>query len=130
MQAVSIAPDLIYLDALIPPVEQVHLIHYLSKHNRTQRIPILVDEGFIQLHPGVLQLAGENAGVLKPLPSEKMALEAEEMVITENPLILGYPATSADSDQHKLGGCRFAALESIFLEGMGRKCEWSQRVPG
>lgn len=47
MQAVSIAPDLIYLDALIPPVEQVHLIHYLSKNSRTQRIPILVDEGFI-----------------------------------------------------------------------------------
>ena len=39
MKAVSIAPDLIFLDALIPPVEQVHLIHYLSKNKDTQRIP-------------------------------------------------------------------------------------------
>jgi excisionase family DNA binding protein len=128
MQAVSIAPDLIYLDALIPPVEQVHLIHYLSKNSRTQRIPILVDEGFIQLHPGVLQLAGENAGVLKPAPSEKEALEAEEMVITENPLILGYPATSVDSGLSNANSNRFAALESVFLEGMGRKCEWGQHA--
>jgi hypothetical protein len=52
------------------------------------------------------------------------------MIITENPLILGYPATSVDSDQRKLDGCRFATLESIFLEGMGRKCDWSQRMPG
>jgi hypothetical protein len=102
------------------------LIHYLSKNSRTQRIPILVDEGFIQLHPGVLQLAGENAGVLKPAPSEKEALEAEEMVITENPLILGYPATSADSGSSNQN--RFALLESVFLEGMGRKCEWSQHA--
>jgi len=27
MKSVSLAPDLIFLDALIPPVEQVHLIH-------------------------------------------------------------------------------------------------------
>jgi hypothetical protein len=109
-------------------VEQVHLIHYLSKNSRTQRIPILVDEGFIQLHPGVLQLAGENAGVLKPAPSEKEALEAEEMVITENPLILGYPATSVDSGLSNANPNRFAALESVFLEGMGRKCEWGQHA--
>lgn len=130
MQAVSITPDLIYLDALIPPVEQVHLIHYLSKNTRTQRIPILVDEGFIQLHPGVLQLAGENAGVLKPAPSEKEALEVEEMVITENPLILGYPATAVDAELNELSPDRFALLESVFLEGMDRKCEWSLNATG
>ena len=61
MKAVSISPDLIFLDALIPPVEQVHLIHYLSKNKDTQRIPILVDEGFIKLHPGVVALADENS---------------------------------------------------------------------
>ena len=44
MKAVCIAPDLIFLDTLIPPVEQVHLIHYLSKNKDTQHIPILVDE--------------------------------------------------------------------------------------
>jgi hypothetical protein len=55
-------------------------------------------------------------------------LEAEEMVITENPLILGYPATSADSGLGNPNPNRFAALESVFLEGMGRKCEWSQHA--
>lgn len=128
MQAVSISPDLIFLDALIPPVEQVHLIHYLSKNTRTQRIPILVDEGFIQLHPGVLQLAGENAGVLKPLPNETQALEAEEMVITENPLILGYPATTPSENINAINRDRFDSLESVFIEGLGRKYEWSSQA--
>jgi hypothetical protein len=50
------------------------------------------------------------------------------MVITENPLILGYPATSADSGLSNLNPNRFAMLESVFLEGMGRKCEWSQQA--
>ncbi|MEY3840069.1 MAG: hypothetical protein RIR08_802 [Pseudomonadota bacterium] len=52
MQAVSLYPDVIYLDSLIPPVEQLHLIHYLSKNIQTRRIPMLVDEAFVQLHPG------------------------------------------------------------------------------
>ena len=128
MQAVSISPDLIFLDALIPPVEQVHLIHYLSKNTRTQRIPILVDEGFIKLHPGVLQLAGENAGVLKPLPNEIQALEAEEMVMTENPLILGYPATTPPENINAINRDRFDLLESVFVEGLGRKHEWGNRT--
>ena len=67
-------------------------------------------------------------GFLKPAPSEKEALEAEEMVITENPLILGYPATSVDSGLSNANPNRFAALESVFLEGMGRKCEWGQHA--
>lgn len=60
MQAVSLYPDVIYLDSLIPPVEQLHLIHYLSKNIQTRRIPMLVDEAFVQLHPGVLDMAQEN----------------------------------------------------------------------
>jgi hypothetical protein len=67
-------------------------------------------------------------GFLSQLPSEKEAMEAEEMVITENPLILGYPATSVDSGLSNSKPNRFAMLESVFLEGMGRKCEWSQRA--
>jgi hypothetical protein len=39
---------------------------------------------------------------------------------------LGYPATSADSGSSNQN--RFALLESVFLEGMGRKCEWSQHA--
>jgi excisionase family DNA binding protein len=52
MQAVSLYPDIIYLDSFIPPIEQLHLIHYLSKNIQTRRIPMLVDEAFVQLHPG------------------------------------------------------------------------------
>ena len=52
MQAVSHYPDAIYLDSLIPPIEQLHLIHYLTKNIQTRRIPLLVDEAFVQLHPG------------------------------------------------------------------------------
>ncbi len=60
MNAVSIAPDLIFLDALIPPVAQVHLIHYLSRNKETHHIPILVDEGFIKFYPGIVALVDEN----------------------------------------------------------------------
>jgi beta-galactosidase beta subunit len=60
MQAVSLYPDIIYLDSFIPPIEQLHLIHYLSKNIQTRRIPMLVDEAFVQLHPGVLDMAQDN----------------------------------------------------------------------
>lgn len=47
----------------------MHLIHYLSKNKDTQRIPILVDEGFIKLHPGVIGFADENTvGVRSQYP--------------------------------------------------------------
>ena len=113
MQAVSSAPDLIYLDAFIPPVEQVHIIHYLSKNELTQRIPILVDEGFVQLHPGVIQLAGENSGVLQPQPNAENVYSAQSQDVIENPLILGYP-----SSHSQLGAQQ---LEQIFIEGLSRE---------
>jgi len=113
MQAVSSAPDLIYLDAFIPPVEQVHIIHYLSKNELTQRIPILVDEGFVQLHPGVIQLAGENSGVLQPQPNAENVYSSQSQDVIENPLILGYP-----SSHSQLGAQQ---LEQIFIEGLSRE---------
>jgi len=121
MKAVSIAPDLIFLDALIPPVEQVHLIHYLSKNKDTQRIPILVDEGFIKLHPGVLALADENSSHRAPYV-ENIQEELQNGLIEHNPLIIGYPATDIEEQQSWPQGSRHDLLEPIFIEALGRKC--------
>lgn len=121
MKAVSIAPDLIFLDALIPPVEQVHLIHYLSKNKDTQRIPILVDEGFIKLHPGVVTLADENSGGKPPL-SENIKKELENGLIDLNPLIIGYPATNPEAEGNWAHGSRHELLEPLFVEALARKC--------
>jgi excisionase family DNA binding protein len=121
MKAVSIAPDLIFLDALIPPVEQVHLIHYLSKNKDTQRIPILVDEGFIKLHPGVVALADENNGN-RPQFTENIQEELENGLIDLNPLIIGYPATNTEEDQTWPQGSRHELLEPIFIEALAKKC--------
>jgi excisionase family DNA binding protein len=121
MKAVSIAPDLIFLDALIPPVEQVHLIHYLSKNKDTQRIPILVDEGFIKLHPGVVTLADENIGSRSSIP-EALKEELENGLIDLNPLIIGYPATDPEMDAAINPDNRHELLEPLFLEALSRKC--------
>jgi hypothetical protein len=121
MKAVSIAPDLIFLDALIPPIEQVHLIHYLSKNKDTQRIPILVDEGFIKLHPGVVTLIDENSGTKPPL-SENIKIEHEKGLIELNPLIVAYPATNPELDPAWSHRSRHELLETVFVEALARKC--------
>ncbi len=121
MKAVSIAPDLIFLDALIPPVEQVHLIHNLSKNKDTQRIPILVDEGFIKLHPGVVALADENNGN-RPQLTESIKEELENGLIDLNPLIIGYPATNPEHDSTLTQISRHELLEPLFIEALSRKC--------
>ncbi len=121
MKAVSISPDLIFLDALIPPVEQVHLIHYLSKNKDTQRIPILVDEGFIKLHPGVVSLVDENHGG-RPQLTENIKRELENGLIDHNPLIIGYPATNPELEDAWPHGSRHELLEPLFLEALVRKC--------
>jgi excisionase family DNA binding protein len=121
MRAVSIAPDLIFLDALIPPIEQVHLIHYLSKNNDTQHIPILVDEGFIKLHPGVVSLADENFSTRPPL-SENIKEELENGLIELNPLIIAYPATNPELNPSWSYRSRHELLEPVFIEALARKC--------
>ena len=121
MRAVSIAPDLIFLDALIPPVEQVHLIHYLSKNKDTQRIPILVDEGFIKLHPGVVALADENNGHRSQF-TENLVEELENGLIEHNPLIIGYPATNPELENMMEDKNRHELLEPIFIQALNRKC--------
>jgi excisionase family DNA binding protein len=121
MKAVSITPDLIFLDALIPPVEQVHLIHYLSKNKDTQRIPILVDEGFIKLHPGVVSLVDENSS--RATLHENIKKELENGLIESNPYIFGYPATNPELDPSWTYQSRHDLLEPIFLEALARKCQ-------
>jgi excisionase family DNA binding protein len=121
MKAVSITPDLIFLDALIPPVEQVHLIHYLSKNRDTQRIPVLVDEGFIKLHPGVVSLVDENSS--RATLNESIKKELENGLIESNPYIFGYPATNPELDPSWTYQSRHDLLEPIFVEALARKCQ-------
>ena len=121
MKAVSMAPDLIFLDALIPPVEQVHLIHYLSKNKETQRIPILVDEGFIKLHPGIVTLVDENKSAKAPL-SENINIDLEKDLLTLNPLIFTYPATNSEINPAWSNRSRHELLEPVFVEALARKC--------
>ncbi|MBT8519390.1 helix-turn-helix domain-containing protein [Polynucleobacter paneuropaeus] len=125
MKSVSLAPDLIFLDVLIPPVEQVHLIHYLSKNKDTQRTPILVDEGFIKLHPGVMSLAEENISAstaLHPKDTQDLQKELEDGLIEQNPLIVPYPATNGDLDNTFANKSRLESLETVFIEALARKC--------
>jgi excisionase family DNA binding protein len=116
MQAVSIAPDLIYLDALIPPIEQVHLIHYLSKNKVTQKIPILIDQSFIDLHPKVIQLAGENCGVLSQVGEMNDA--QNQIALEQNRMIIAYPSHY-----------RFSKLEKLFYKALGRPFEEIEEMP-
>ena len=39
MKAVSLSPDLIFLDTHIPPIDQVYLLNYLNKNKDTKSIP-------------------------------------------------------------------------------------------
>lgn len=65
ISAASITPDLIFLGTLIPPVEQVHLIPYLSKNKDTQHTSILVYKGFIKLHPEVICIDDKNTNGMR-----------------------------------------------------------------
>lgn len=122
MKIVSIAPDLIYLDALLPPVEQVHLIHYLSKNQDTQSIPILVDQGFIKLHPGVLGIEEANTIGVKPKSPENFQKELENGFLEHNPLIIGYPATNPELELAANGSGRLDVLETAFIEALNSRC--------
>jgi len=115
MQAVSHYPDVIYLDSLIPPIEQLHLIHYLSKNIQTRRIPLLVDEAFVQLHPGVLEMTKENGVYLKPQASETQALAQELNALPEKTNVLTY---SANSDKQP-----YTHLEELFIEAVNTVLE-------
>ncbi len=111
MQAVSHYPDAIYLDSLIPPIEQLHLIHYLTKNIQTRRIPLLIDEAFVQLHPGVLEMAKENASYLKPNDLEKEALVNELNELPEKANLFTYSTNNEDDSEKHL-----KSLETLFTQ--------------
>lgn len=113
MQAVSHFPDLIYLDSLIPPIEQLHLIHYLSKNIQTRRIPLLVDEAFVHLHPGVLDMTKENGIHLQAEAHESSALSQELNELPEKVNLITY--SSDDESSTKEPG---QSLEALFIEAI------------
>jgi hypothetical protein len=116
IKAVSISPYLIFLDALILLVEQGHLIHYLSKNNDTERIPILVDGGFIRLHPGVMGLANENTVGVRPQCPNLLQEDLDNGFINQNPLIIGYPATNPELENALGNRNRHELLKSIVTK--------------
>lgn len=113
MQAVSLYPDVIYLDSFIPPIEQLHLIHYLSKNIQTRRIPLMVDEAFVQLHPGVLEMAKENTIKLSPQESEEAAMAQALELLPEKTNLFTYSRYDDKNGEEKN-----QALEGLFLEAL------------
>jgi excisionase family DNA binding protein len=114
MQSVSLAPDVIYLDSLISPVEQVHLIHYLSKNPHTKNIPVLVQDEFLKLHPQVLQTAFDNNPLMKtPTPAK----------ISNNPLIRSYQAESYFLENGEINTAYARKIEALLLDSVAKKCE-------
>jgi excisionase family DNA binding protein len=109
IQAVSTNPDVIYIDSLISPVEQVHLIHYLSKNPISNKIPLLIDENFIGTHPGVIYMAAENAGILNPWQNQ--GLEGAEFT---NPLIYSYSPSTASAYEDLEGLIRDAITNKLM----------------
>jgi excisionase family DNA binding protein len=113
MQAVSLYPDIIYLDSFIPPIEQLHLIYYLSKNIQTRRIPMLVDEAFVQLHPGVLDMAQDNIVQISPPEHEEPLINEVLDQLPEKSNVFTYPANEVqDSSQNN------QKLEALFVEAL------------
>lgn len=112
MQSVEIKPKAIFIDYLLSPVEQMHFIHYISQYPTTNKIPLLVDAGFMHLHPGVIRLAAENAGLLKPSYYQQAKIDTEEAF--EHPYIYSYPGTS----QNEKEALSSDVLESILTNAL------------
>lgn len=115
MAAVEFSPDLIYIDALISPVEQIHLLHYLSRHSSTNRIPILLDEGFMATQPGAIRMAAENSGILKPQSRAPLIDQLEDLQSIHHPLLYPYPGTTEPQNQISPG----KDLEHLVIKALG-----------
>ena len=118
MQAVSLAPDVIYIDALISPVEQVHLASYLSKNSHTRNIPILIDDAFLKLHPQVLEIPPENIDLIKSAPPSGGSGKK-----LKNPLIRPYKPEAYILENGSINIKFGEKLETIILDCMAKKCE-------
>jgi excisionase family DNA binding protein len=126
MGAVEINPDLIYIDALISPVEQIHLLHYISRNTTTNKIPLLIDEGFMATQTGAIRMAAENSGILKPhrrYPEMECIGEIEAI---DHPLIYAYPGTTEGAanpfDHHD--------MEKLIEQALGDRYDQKSRFLG
>ena len=113
MQAVSLSPDVIYLDWQISPVEQVHLLHYLQRNLHTRHIPTLVEAGFLKLHPQVTKIPPE----IKEYPPNK------EPKILTNAMIRGYKKDKLLLAKGELNLLYAHKIETLILDCLVQKCE-------
>ena len=118
MKAVSLSPDLIFLDTHIPPIEQVHLLNYLNKNKDTQSIPILVSEVFSRLHPDICYLKAVE--LTQPL-LENMSTAPEKKLFHQNPIIISYCADISEAGPSQTSKIFPGSLESTFLQALSRK---------
>jgi len=118
MMAVSLAPDLIYLDANIPPIKQAHLLNYLNKNKDTQSIPILVSEVFSRLHPDICYL--KDVELTQPLP-KNMSTVPEKKLFHQNPIIISYCVDISEAGPSQTSKIFPGSLESTFLQALSRK---------
>jgi excisionase family DNA binding protein len=114
MQSVSLAPDVIYLDPGISPVEQVHLLHYLSRNTHTKNIPILVESAFLKIHPQVLKSSSDVSEDIKLKPGRKPS---------HNPMIRSYQQEHLISEDGMVNLKFSEKMENLILDCMAKKCE-------
>ena len=95
MKAVSLSPDLIFLDAHIPQIEQVHLSNYLNKNKDTRSIPILVGEEFAKLPSDICHL--KNLEIAQ-FPSENMPFAPENKLLIQNRIIISHHSANSAID--------------------------------
>jgi excisionase family DNA binding protein len=114
MQSVSLAPDVIYLDAGISPVEQVHLLHYLSRNTHTKNIPILVESNFLKIHPQVLKIPSDTSGDINLKHGRKPS---------DNPMIRSYQQEHLMSEEGAINLKFSEKMENLILDCMAKKCE-------
>jgi len=114
MQSVSLAPDVIFLDSAISLVEQVHLLHYLSKNTHTKHIPVLVESNFLKLHPQVLKVSTDGSADNKTRVMRKPS---------HNPMIRPYQKEALLLENGEVNTRFSEKLESLILDCMAKKCE-------
>jgi len=118
MQAVSLSPDIIYIDPQLPPVEQVHLLHYLNKHVHTKNIPVLVEAEFIRKNPQVQKMPS-NRG--KDLKTEKNSNMPRKMI--NNPMIKSYKKQDLIQDDGAVNQFYAEKMEQLIFECLAKKYE-------
>ena len=118
MKAVSLSPDLIFLDTHIPPIEQVHLLNYLNKNKDTKRIPILVGEEFAKLHPDICRL--KKLEIAQSL-SENIPAAPENKLLSQNQIIISYHSGNFEGDLSQPSKAYPESLEPLFLQALSQK---------